>query len=148
MKRSLFVTDKEHIEAAAQAVEEMAQDVRDLASKDIPEFGFHITFGLKAGKRTTKQRNAMEVYFRLLAETLNDAGLDMKRVLREEIDIPWVQASVKEHLWRPIQLALTDKPSTANLERDEVSKIYKVLDKNLGEKLKVHVPFPQNRYPE
>ena len=39
----------------------------------------------------------------MIANALNDAGLDMKKVLKPEIDIPWNTATVKEYLWRPVQ---------------------------------------------
>ena len=33
----------------------------------------------------------------------NDAGLDMRHTIREDVDMPWTQSSVKEYLWRPLQ---------------------------------------------
>lgn len=93
-------------------------------------------------KHTDQQRKALHLYCELLAQALNDAGLDMKKTLKPEIDIPWTKESVKNHLWRPIQQALTEKRSTTQLDRVEPSQIYEVLNKHLAEKFGISVPFP------
>lgn len=95
-------------------------------------------------KRTTIQNNAIHVYFRLLAEELNNAGWDMKKTLKESIDIPWSEDRVKEFLWKPIQDAQLGKKSTTELTTSEVDKIYETLNRHLGEKLGVYVRFPSD----
>lgn len=96
----------------------------------------------EAQTRTAQQNKALHVFLRDLSEALNAAGLDMKAVLKPEVDIPWTEESVKNHLWRPIQNIITDTESTTDLETKEVSAIYDVLDRHLGQKLGVHVEFP------
>jgi hypothetical protein len=93
-------------------------------------------------RRTNLQNNSLHKFFELLGGTLNDAGLDMRELLKEEIAIEWTPSSVKEKLWKPIQKAMFNKESTADLETDEVSMIYEVLSKHLGEKRGIYVPFP------
>ena len=93
-------------------------------------------------KRTQQQNKAMHKYFKLLSHTLNEAGLDMREVLKPGIDIPWTDDSVKRHLWHPIESAMFDQNSTADMETDEVGKVYEVLSRHLSEKFGVHVPFP------
>jgi len=92
--------------------------------------------------RTIQQNKALHKYYRMLSEALNDAGLDMKAVLRPDIDIPWTESTVKKHLWKPIQIAMIDKESTTELEKEEVNRVYKVLDRHLAAKLGLSVPFP------
>jgi len=46
-------------------------------------------------KRTVQQNKALHVLFNLLAQNLNEAGLDMRKTLKPEVDIPWSGASVK-----------------------------------------------------
>lgn len=92
--------------------------------------------------RTTQQNKALHVYFRLLADTLNEAGLDQRKVLKPSIDIPWDAKSIKEQLWRPIQNAQIHKKSTKDLETTEIDKIYDTLNRHLSEKFGVSVPFP------
>ena len=86
---------------------------------------------------TSQQRKALELYFRQLAETLNDAGLDQRKVLKPSIDIPWDQKSVKNQLWRQIQRAKTGKISTTELEPKEIDDIYEILSRHLAEKFGV-----------
>ena len=93
-------------------------------------------------QRTAQQNRAMHLYFRLLAERLNEAGLEMKKVLKPTIDIWWTDKNVKEYLWRPIQKALLVKKSTTELDTSEVSKVHDVLNRHLSEKFGEGVDFP------
>lgn len=92
--------------------------------------------------RTTQQNKAIHVFFELLAEELNNAGLDMKRTLKESVDIPWTATSVKEYLWKPVQESMVGKKSTTELSTTDVNKIYEVLNRHLGEKHGLSVIFP------
>jgi hypothetical protein len=95
--------------------------------------------------RTNQQRKAIEVYCRELARALNDAGFDQRQIMammKEGACIPWGQESVKDSLWRPLQVALLQKESTTDLERDEVSKVYDVLNNWVSSKTGIYVPFP------
>lgn len=93
-------------------------------------------------KRTIQQNKALHKYLGMLAEALNDAGYDMKRTLKEDVEIPWNPQMAKEHLWRPIQRIVLDKESTAEQDTDEVSEVYQILDRHMQQKFGVHVPFP------
>ena len=93
-------------------------------------------------KRTLLQNKSMHKYYSMLAEALNSAGWDMRKTLKPGIEIPWTDISVKERLWKPIQDAMYDKQSTTQLETDEVSAVYEVLNRNTASKLGVSVPFP------
>ena len=94
-------------------------------------------------KRTPKQRAALEVYFRELANTLNDAGYDMKKVFEVKVaDVPWSQELVKEALWRNLQETMTGKHSTTDLETEEVSEVYEVLNRHISQNFGISVPFP------
>jgi hypothetical protein len=94
--------------------------------------------------RTSTQNKALHLYFELLADELNSAGLDMKKTLKQTVDIPWSKETVKDYLWRPIQNAQLEKESTTELTTDEINKVYEVLNRHLGDKLQIHVPFPTN----
>jgi Ser-tRNA(Ala) deacylase AlaX len=94
-------------------------------------------------KRTMQQNAALHLFFTQLAEALNSAGFDMKKTIREGIDIPWTPENVKEFLWRPVQKALLQKQSTTELnKKEEIDKIYDILNKVIGERTGVHIPFP------
>lgn len=96
----------------------------------------------KENKRTTRQNNALHLFFTLLAQELNAGGFDMRKVIRDEVDIPWNTYSVKEYLWRPIQETQLGKRSTTKLTTKEIDQIYDTLNRALAERTGVHVPFP------
>jgi hypothetical protein len=82
------------------------------------------------------------MYLMELADELNLAGLDMRRVLKPAIDIPWTLESAKTFLWKPIQDIMFAKKSTTELNTDEVSKVYEVLNRHIATEHKISVPFP------
>ena len=94
-------------------------------------------------QRTMPQNRSLHLWLKHLSKTLNDAGLDMKTVLKPEIDIPWDDEGVmaKKHLWKPIQEIMLDIESTADANTKGYSTVYNVLSRNLSEKLGV-VPPP------
>lgn len=96
---------------------------------------------VRTGKqRTLTQNRALHMFLGWLAEELNSAGLDMRRVLKQEVDIPWTTESCKEFLWRPIQEAVIGKESTTEADRVEYSAVHEVLAHHLSTKLGVTCP--------
>jgi hypothetical protein len=93
-------------------------------------------------KRTLSQNAAMHLYFQLLAEGLNDAGLDMKKVLKPSVAIPWTKQSIKNHLWKPVQLAMFDTESTKKLEKKQVSMVYETLNRHMSTEFSTGLHFP------
>lgn len=95
----------------------------------------------EAGQQISyRQNNALHLYFQQLSDALNDAGKDMKHVIKT--DIQWTPYSVKENLWRPLQKARTGKESTKEVDSKEIDSIYEELNRIIGERTGVHVPFP------
>lgn len=93
--------------------------------------------------RTSQQNRALHKYFEVLAETLNESGLDMKVVLKPSIQIDWTKDTIKEYLWRPIQYALLGKKSTTELlKKEDIDKVFDHLNRHLSEKFGVLVEFP------
>ena len=90
--------------------------------------------------RTIRQNKALHAYYNLVAAALSSAGLDIKQVIKA--DVPWTPQSVKELMWRPIQKALLNKKSTTRLKRDEIDRVYDVVNRLLGERFGIHIPFP------
>lgn len=90
--------------------------------------------------RTIKQNSAMHAYFSLLAQAFNDSGQTISKVIK--VDVEWTPDTVKEILWKPIMQAVLKKKSTTKLNKDEIDKVYDVLNRALSEKVGVSVPFP------
>ena len=91
-----------------------------------------VMFNWKTGRqRTDTQNAAIHVFCRLIAEQLNDAGYEMQvdsPVLKSEVEVPWTQDSVKDFIWRKVQMSLfPEKKSTVKLERKEVSEVAEVI---------------------
>ena len=94
---------------------------------------------------TQRQFNAMHLWCERVADQLNDAGLDMKAVLKPEVDIPWGKESVKEHLWKPVLLAITGKQSSKDQTSEEITQVLNTINRHLGQKLCVTLPeWPHN----
>lgn len=80
--------------------------------------------------RTVKQNASMHKYFSLVSKSLNDGGFSIQAIvaLFKKAGISWTMLAVKEVIWRNIQIALTKKESTAKLNSDEVTVVYKHVD--------------------
>ena len=106
-----------------------------LAGKDV-----EVIVKRKVKTRSSRQNAALHLYFTLLATALNDAGLDVKQIVR--VDVPFTDYLIKELLWRPTQKKMFAKRSTTQLSSDEVTKVYEVLNRAIGERTGIHIPFP------
>lgn len=100
----------------------------------------------KHPQRSDPQRKSLQVGCKLLADKLNDAGLDQKKVIAkmpEIIDIPWTATSIKE-LYRVLMFAMFSYTSTTQLNTQQVSdvwdKLMLILTSEWGPD--VDVPFP------
>lgn len=56
--------------------------------------------------RTDKQNRALHLYFQWVADSLNDAGLDLRAVLKPEVEIPWEARLSRGRGWRPAVLTM------------------------------------------
>ena len=77
-----------------------------------------------------------------MADELNAAGLGMEKVLEHKASIDWTMGGVKEHLWKPVQEAMTGKDSTASVDKLDYVKVYETLNRHFGDKMGIHVPWP------
>lgn len=93
-------------------------------------------------RRTTLQNRALHKFCSLLSEALNSSGWDMKRTLSKQAEIPWNADTAKQWLWKPIQKAMFNKESTTELDTNEVSQVYEVLNRHTSSKFGVSIPFP------
>jgi len=109
--------------------------------KEQKDGNFTVEIKKYVSTRTEAQNRSLHRYFTQLAEALNDAGFDMKKVIK--IDVPWNSLMVKELLWRPVQKTYTGKESTTKLDKiKEIDMIYDIINRVVGERTGVYVPFP------
>jgi hypothetical protein len=102
---------------------------------------------MNRSKRTDKQNASLHLFFEQVAQALNEQGYDVRivtQVIAEKgVDFLWSKELVKEILWRNIQKKYLGKKSTTELDSvGDITEIYEMLNKFLGENFQVHVPFP------
>ena len=105
------------------------------------------SFKVDSPLRTVKQNASIHKYCQLLAHEFNEAGLDMKLVLKPEVDIEWNTESVKKYIWKPIQKALFGIESTTKLKRGEkqIEQIWEHINRHLSQRFAEWIkpiPFP------
>ena len=97
---------------------------------------------VKTGKQRSQTQNAaLHLFCSQLADALNDAGFDFRAFIKDGYPVPFNENLVKEHLWKPIQKAITGKESTTKPERHEYAMIYDSLNLKLAEH-GLFVPWP------
>lgn len=111
--------------------------------KDQFDQGKLILYAIKDTTRSDRQNNAMHLWFRQIAEELNDAGCWVRHPFSDNFEIPFTEVLVKEMLYKPIIKAMHGKNSTAKLTPAQLSEAAEVLTKWLSENKQVYVPFPQ-----
>ena len=112
-------------------------------AKELMEERPYVVWEIDFGKpRTSKQNNALHVFCRLVSEELNDKGFSVESFFKDGVEIPFSAEIVKEHIWRPIQKAITDKESTSDLTTLEVQSTYENVNRALSNK-GIHIPWPQ-----
>ena len=59
----------------------------------------YLRLTIKTGKQRNQLMNrSLHLYLTHLSEALNDAGYDMKKTLKADVDIPWDSTNAKEYL--------------------------------------------------
>ena len=90
--------------------------------------------------RTVQQNRAIHLYCKQVAKALNENGHGVTAVLKPEISFSMM--TVKEQLYKPILTALRGKESTTQIDTNEMNAVYDVMNKALGEKFGIFIPFP------
>lgn len=102
---------------------------------------------------TKKQRGALHVWCKLMAEALNDAGFEMQVAIlnkrKEEmiIEIPWDGATFKKIWYKQTLQKMTGLKSTEDQKTVTPGEVYNVLARFFSEAYGVHVPWPSNAHP-
>lgn len=69
-----------------------------------------------------------------------------ERILsKEELEIVWTKQSVKDLIWRPLQIHLVQKESTTKLTKPEIDKVYETYNHVLSSRYGIHIPFPNKK---
>ncbi len=96
--------------------------------------------------RTPKQNDALHLWYEWVAKAFNDAGYSVQMVLSQKMELDWDKNMVKDLLWRPALVALLNKKSTTELHKmQDIDKVWEHLNRHLGDKFGIHVPFPTDK---
>ena len=97
-------------------------------------------------KRTLTQNASLHVAFKLISDSLNEAGLTVDAVMTKGIELDWNEHLVKEILWRMVQKYKFGTTSTTQLEKlGEIEEVYDTIMRTLGERHGIeYIPFPHD----
>lgn len=93
-------------------------------------------------QRSDAQNRSLHKWAEELSVELNNAGLDMREVLKPEIDIPWDKDTIKRYIIHPIIKAKYDKDSTAKLTTKELTETVDIINRHLINKFNLSITFP------
>lgn len=93
--------------------------------------------------RTSLQNSSLHLYFTMIADELNDLGIEFtySGLNVGNISTRYTGTIVKELFWRPIQITLFGIESTMKLDSKQINEIIDVITKFFGEK-GVYIEFP------
>ncbi len=106
------------------------------------------TFELKEvrGTRTNLQNKSLHLFFTLIADELNNLGLEFMYtgIKGLEMSSTYTSKIVKDFIWKPIQKTLFDINSTTKLNTIQINEISDILIKFFGEK-GIYIVFPSTQ---
>ena len=135
---------REHAQAIQEALSTMLDDVPDNQKSTVISH-LYVWLNKEGGYREPKQRsgqenNALYLWLTQVAKQLNEAGFDMRVVLKPDVDIPWTKESAKLNLWDPIMRAQFGYDSTRQMKASEPCQVSETIARHLGDKLGITLP--------
>jgi len=96
-------------------------------------------------KRTGAQNRGLHLWFRQIADTCRDAGIDGKLLMSKTISVE-VNEHIVKGMWKALQQALFGKESTTELKKiGDIDKLQDHFVRFFGEKLELEIPpFPSD----
>lgn len=112
--------------------------------KKLKSIGFvNIKIKKKPETRTQSQHNSVFLYSEKYANSLNDAGFDVKKTLSKNVKLPWTKDFFREYVWKPIQKHHFGTTSIKSLKKvGQIDKIVDSINITIGERTGVSVAFP------
>ena len=94
-------------------------------------------------QRTPKQNNSLHKFCEQVADQLNDAGYEVNDKVVIQVGIPYSKDIVKEIIFKPVMWAMYPNiKSTADLSTVQIQQVYEVVNRALGERAGIYVPWP------
>lgn len=123
--------------------------LKDMINR-IQESGTEVSVSLTKGKkrRTLKQNASLWKWLTIMADGLNERGIDHAKTLeilnaRPKIDIMNTKDSLYVNCWLPIQRAIyPEKEGSSQLTTQEIQAVYEAMNKYFGQELGVSASWP------
>lgn len=125
------------------------------------KFDEHIAMLILAGKkpvvkleasestRSVAQNSSLWLWCELCAKAFQDAGIDLRAAIRDEVDIPVTKNSFKEYIWVPLQKVMTGKRSTTEPTTTEYPEISETIIRHFAQTKGIILPaWPTRHGPE
>ena len=94
-----------------------------------------------------KQMSSIHIYYREIAEKLNEAGFDIQRAIDMgaiRISVGFTEHNVKEIFGKAvIESLFPDKDSHTRLSTTQTQLVYETLNLAIAERFHVSIPFPE-----
>ena len=105
--------------------------------------GYTVDLIKKMNTRTTKQNSALHLLYTIIANQLNEMGVEFKYfgLKGQVLEMRYTPDLVKNHIWRPLQIALFDIKSTTKINTIQINEIMDVLIKFFAER-SIVIEFP------
>ena len=105
-------------------------------------FSGEMVVNSRKGLRTRLQNAAMWLFNTNVAKAFNDAGMDMRAVLKPDYFVSWSKDSVKEHIWNVFSVALFNTDKSSKLDTKQFCEVGENMGKQLAEKKGIVVHWP------
>jgi len=100
----------------------------------------------KRTKKTSQQTKALHLWFKQVADVLNEGGMDRRKILKSSILIPWSSESIKRDIWKPLLKTMYGVESTTEMKRHQINPILNIIYRELGKRAKgIELPEFPNR---
>lgn len=93
-------------------------------------------------KRTDPQRKSSHLWFEHIADTFNESGMDLQKVLVKRVPIRWSGHMVKEILFKGLAHTMYGVDSSAKLTKEQHTKVADTLVDLLAHEYQIKVDYP------
>ncbi len=93
-------------------------------------------------KLTDAQRRAIHLHCEQLCDALKNEGATVQDVLSKSIERHWTKLTIKDLLWKDIASRAFGAESTEDLETEQITAVYDVINKFTSTHWGIHIPFP------
>jgi len=110
------------------------------------ETGQERIYSIQRGDRTGKQNAALWAALTAVAGELNARGVTLRSVadvIEGRVEVNWNKDAVKSSVWNPIQLAITGKKSSTDLDTTEFSTVVGSFQRCMADNFDINVRFGQ-----